>query len=39
MRYRRLGRTNLMVSEIGLGGLWLSSKDQETGIQIVQKAL
>jgi aryl-alcohol dehydrogenase-like predicted oxidoreductase len=39
MRYRRLGRTNLMVSEIGLGGLFLSSKDRETGIQIVQKAL
>jgi aryl-alcohol dehydrogenase-like predicted oxidoreductase len=39
MRYRRLGRTNLMVSEIGLGGLWLSSKDRDTGIQVVQKAL
>jgi D-threo-aldose 1-dehydrogenase len=39
MRYRKLGRTNLVVSEVGLGGLFLSSKDRETGIQIVQKAL
>ena len=39
MHYRKLGRTNLMVSEIGLGGLFLSSKDRETGIQVVQEAL
>jgi D-threo-aldose 1-dehydrogenase len=39
MRYRQLGRTGLSVSEVGLGGLFLSHKDRETGIQIVQKAL
>ncbi len=39
MRYRRLGRSGLMVSEIGLGGLFLANKDRETGIQIVQRAL
>ena len=39
MRYRQLGRTGLSVSEVGLGGLFLSNKDRETGIQVVQKAL
>lgn len=39
MRYRTLGRTNLKVSEIGLGGLFLSSENKEMGIKIVQEAL
>jgi aryl-alcohol dehydrogenase-like predicted oxidoreductase len=39
MNYRRLGRSGLMVSEIGLGGLFLSSESRDTGIQIVQRAL
>ncbi len=39
MRYRRLGRSGLMVSEIGLGGVFLSSKGREEGIRIVQRAL
>jgi D-threo-aldose 1-dehydrogenase len=39
MKYRRLGRAGLMVSEIGLGGLFLPSKSREIGIQIVQRAL
>jgi aryl-alcohol dehydrogenase-like predicted oxidoreductase len=39
MNYKTLGRTNLRVSEIGLGGLFLSSEDRETGVQIVQEAL
>ncbi len=39
MRYRKLGRTGLMVSQVGLGGLFLSSENRETGVQIVQHAL
>ncbi|MDO4478397.1 MAG: aldo/keto reductase [Lachnospiraceae bacterium] len=33
MKYRRLGRTGLMVSEIGFGGEWLPGKtDEEAGL-------
>jgi aryl-alcohol dehydrogenase-like predicted oxidoreductase len=39
MQYRTLGRTNIKVSEIGLGGLFLSKENKETGVQIVQEAL
>jgi aryl-alcohol dehydrogenase-like predicted oxidoreductase len=39
MRYRTLGRTGLQVSEIGLGGLFLSSESHDIGIQIVHRAL
>lgn len=39
MNYRRLGRSSLMVSEVGLGGLFLNSESRDTGIQIVHRAL
>jgi L-galactose dehydrogenase len=39
MNYRRLGRSGLMVSELGLGGLFLNSESHDTGIQIIHRAL
>jgi D-threo-aldose 1-dehydrogenase len=43
MQRRRLGRTNLSVSEIGIGGAWLLGRDadqpHEYGAGIVRRAL
>lgn len=36
MQYRRLGRTNLMVSEIGLGGEWLERHTAEEVKDVIQ---
>ena len=36
MQYRRLGRTNLMVSEIGIGGEWLERHTAEEVKEIIQ---
>ena len=35
MNYRRLGKTGLMVSEIGLGGEWLERHSREEVIEVV----
>ena len=36
MNYRRLGKTGLMVSEIGLGAEWLERHSSEECIEIVE---
>ena len=38
MEYRRLGKTGLMVSEIGFGGEWLERMDLE-GCRAIFEAL
>ena len=38
MRYRTLGRTGLMVSEIGFGGEWLERHTREEGVELIQHA-
>lgn len=38
MRYRRLGRTGLMVSEIGLGGEWLERHNTEECAAVIRRA-
>ena len=38
MRYRRLGKTGLMVSEVGFGGEWLERHPEEDSIQLVRYA-
>ena len=37
MNYRRLGKTGLMVSEIGFGGEWLDGKTLEEGKALAEK--
>ncbi len=39
MRYRKFGKMDWNVSEIGLGGLFLNQEDRETGIALVRRAL
>ena len=38
MKYRKLGKTGLMVSEIGLGGEWLERHNTEECAAIIRRA-
>ena len=38
MRTRRLGKTGLMVSEIGFGGEWLERHPEEESIELIKYA-
>ena len=38
MRYRKLGRTGLMVSEVGFGGEWLERHDEAESVELIKYA-
>ena len=39
MNYRKLGKTGLMVSEIGFGGEWLERHDEAESVELVRGIL